>query len=75
MFPALRLAYVVLPEGLVDAFGRALSEPYREGSTPQQTVLARFISKSHYASHVRRMRNVQATARSTKPKFRATSRA
>lgn len=58
LFPALRLAYVVLPPGLVDAFSRALSELYREGATPQQAVLARFISEGHYASHIRRMRVV-----------------
>ncbi len=58
LFPALRLAYVVLPPGLVDGFGRALSELYREGQTPQQAVLARFISEGHYASHIRRMRAV-----------------
>ena len=58
LFPALRLAYVVLPPGLVDAFGRALNELYREGQTPQQAVLARFISEGHYANHVRRMRGV-----------------
>ncbi|MDH5539301.1 MAG: PLP-dependent aminotransferase family protein [Rhizobacter sp.] len=58
LFPALRLAYLVLPSDLVDAFARALNELYREGQTPQQQVLARFISEGHYASHIRRMRAV-----------------
>jgi GntR family transcriptional regulator / MocR family aminotransferase len=58
LFPALRLAYLVLPPELVDAFARALNELYREGQTPQQAVLARFIAEGHYASHVRRMRGV-----------------
>ncbi|MEO5734894.1 MAG: PLP-dependent aminotransferase family protein [Rubrivivax sp.] len=58
LFPALRLAYVVLPPGLVEGFGRALAELFREGQTPQQAVLARFISEGHYASHIRRMRAV-----------------
>jgi GntR family transcriptional regulator / MocR family aminotransferase len=35
-----------------------MNELYREGQTPQQGVLARFISEGHYASHVRRMRVV-----------------
>ena len=58
LFPALRLAYLVLPPDLVDAFARALSELYREGQTPQQAVLARFMAEGHYASHIRRMRGV-----------------
>jgi GntR family transcriptional regulator/MocR family aminotransferase len=58
LYPALRLAYLVLPPDLVDAFARALNELYREGQTMQQAVLARFISEGHYASHIRRMRAV-----------------
>jgi GntR family transcriptional regulator/MocR family aminotransferase len=58
LFPALRLAYLVLPPELVDSFARALNELYREGQTPQQRVLARFIADGHYASHIRRMRSV-----------------
>ncbi len=58
LFPALRLAYIVLPPDLVAGFSRALNELYREGQTPQQAVLARFISEGHYAAHVRRMRGV-----------------
>ncbi len=58
LFPALRLAYLVLPPDLVAGFTRALTELYREGQTPQQLVLARFMSEGHYASHIRRMRSV-----------------
>lgn len=58
LFPALRLAYLVLPPDLVDAFAAALGELYREGQTPQQMVLAQFITEGHYASHIRRMRAV-----------------
>ncbi len=58
LFPAMRLAYLVLPPALVDPFARALSELYREGQTPQQAVLARFMSEGHYANHIRRMRGV-----------------
>jgi GntR family transcriptional regulator/MocR family aminotransferase len=58
LFPALRLAYLVLPPDLVEAFARALNELYREGQTLQQAVLARFLAEGHYASHIRRMRSV-----------------
>ena len=58
LFPALRLAYLVLPPDLVEPFARALNELYREGQTLQQAVLARFIAEGHYASHIRKMRAV-----------------
>jgi GntR family transcriptional regulator/MocR family aminotransferase len=58
LFPALRLAYLVVPPDLVDGFARALSELFREGQTMQQAVLARFLAEGHYASHIRRMRAV-----------------
>lgn len=60
LYPALRLAYLVLPPDLVDAFSRALSELYREGQTPQQAVLAQFLAEGHYTSHIRRMRHIYA---------------
>ena len=66
LFPALRLAYLVLPPDLVDAFARALNELYREGQTPQQAVLARFMAEGHYASHVRRMRAVYSARATTR---------
>jgi GntR family transcriptional regulator/MocR family aminotransferase len=58
LFPALRLAYLVLPPDLVDGFARALRELFREGQTMQQAVLARFLAEGHYAAHIRRMRGV-----------------
>jgi len=61
LFPALRIAYLVLPPDLVDGFARALNELFREGQTLQQAVLARFLAEGHYASHIRRMRGVYST--------------
>lgn len=60
LYPALRLAYLVLPPDLVAGFTRALIDLYREGQTPQQVVLARFMAEGHYTSHIRRMRGVYA---------------
>lgn len=65
LYPALRLAYLVLPPDLVDPFSRALSELYREGQTPQQAVLAQFLAQGHYTSHIRRMRSVYAARHDT----------
>jgi GntR family transcriptional regulator/MocR family aminotransferase len=56
LFPALRLAYLVLPPDLVDSFARASNELFREGQTLQQAVLARFLTEGHYTTHIRRMR-------------------
>lgn len=58
LFPAMRLAYLVLPPDLVDSFARALNELFREGQPLQQAVLARFLAEGHYTSHIRRMRAV-----------------
>jgi len=58
LFPAMRLAYLVVPPDLVEGFARALNELFREGQMLQQAVLARFLAEGHYASHIRRMRAV-----------------
>jgi GntR family transcriptional regulator/MocR family aminotransferase len=56
LFPALRLAYLVVPADLVDAFvtARALTGPY--APSLEQAVLADFIVEGHFGRHIRRMR-------------------
>jgi GntR family transcriptional regulator/MocR family aminotransferase len=56
LFPALRLAYVVVPDGLVDAFAaaRTIVDGYSPSFT--QAVLTDFIVAGYLSSHVRRMR-------------------
>jgi GntR family transcriptional regulator/MocR family aminotransferase len=58
LFPALRLAYVVVPESLVDAF--AAGRTIVDGHSPSfmQAVLADFIAGGYLASHIRRMRGL-----------------
>jgi GntR family transcriptional regulator/MocR family aminotransferase len=58
MFPAMRLAYLVIPPALVDAFRAAYARLYREGSYAQQAALADFIEQGHFARHIRRMRDL-----------------
>lgn len=60
LFPALRLAYLVLPDALVDAFAAALALTCRHVATPSQRVLAAFIAEGHFARHLRRMRLLYA---------------
>lgn len=56
MFPALRLAYAVLPDALVDPFQAAMSLTCRHAALGSQAVLHDFIAEGHLARHVRRMR-------------------
>ncbi len=58
MFPGLRLAYLVVPEDLVDAFAVGNAELYREGRLMEQAALAEFIEEGHFSAHLRRMRSI-----------------
>ncbi|OXI29020.1 transcriptional regulator [Burkholderia sp. AU16741] len=56
MFPALRTAYAILPDRLVDPFVAALSLTARHVPLDQQSVLHEFIAEGHFGRHIRRMR-------------------
>jgi GntR family transcriptional regulator/MocR family aminotransferase len=60
LFPALRLAYLVAPPGLIDAFVSALA--LAGGSPPShpQAILADFFAEGHFLRHIRRMRALYA---------------
>jgi len=58
LFPALRLAYVVVPDGLTEAFAAAISLTCRHLPLLQQAVLADFIAEGHFARHLRQMRRL-----------------
>lgn len=63
MFPGLRLAYLVVPEDLVDAFVIGNSELYRGGRLAEQAALAEFIDEGYFTAHIKRMRSVYAERR------------
>lgn len=65
MFPALRLAYVVLPQDLLDTF--VIARGVSDGHPPAQTqmALAEFFSQGHFGAHVRRMREQYRDSRDT----------
>ncbi len=63
MFPGIRLAYMVVPEDLVDAFVIGNSELYRGGRLAEQAALAEFISEGYFTAHIKRMRGVYAERR------------
>jgi GntR family transcriptional regulator/MocR family aminotransferase len=55
-FPALRLGYLVLPTGLVDAFARRRAVDVRHSEVSTQAVMAEFMAAGHFQRHIRRMR-------------------
>ncbi|SCK11486.1 PLP-dependent aminotransferase family protein [Vogesella sp. LIG4] len=63
IYPGLRLAYMVVPEALVESFQTGLSELYRGGQYLTQAVLADFIAEGHFVAHIRRMRQLYARRR------------
>ncbi|MBT0964054.1 MocR-like pyridoxine biosynthesis transcription factor PdxR [Denitromonas iodatirespirans] len=58
MFPGLRLAYLVVPELLAEAFAIGNAELYREGRMIEQAALAEFIDSGHLSAHLKRVRNI-----------------
>lgn len=60
LFPALRLGFYIAPPPLVDVFSH-VSRAFLQGVSPDsQAVLARFIAEGHFATHLRRMREIYA---------------
>lgn len=58
IFPALRLAYVVVPQSLVDPFLALRRIGGQHAPTFAQLVLADFLVEGHYARHLRHSRAV-----------------
>jgi GntR family transcriptional regulator / MocR family aminotransferase len=57
MFPGLRLAYLIVPESLVAAFGAARRVSDGFSSPLLQGALADFLTRGHFAAYVRAARN------------------
>jgi GntR family transcriptional regulator / MocR family aminotransferase len=58
LFPAIRLAYLVLPGKMIDPFVAALSLTTRHMPTWNQVILSDFIAEGHFSRHLRRMRTL-----------------
>lgn len=56
MYPALRIAYAVVPPALVKVFQRSQERLQGVGNYPTQAALAEFIASGKLASHIRKMR-------------------
>lgn len=63
LYPGLRLGYVVLPEGLLDAFIKAKSLCDRHSPTLIQRTLTAFLNEGHFERHLRRERTRFASRR------------
>ncbi|MEB0041775.1 PLP-dependent aminotransferase family protein [Pseudomonas sp. MH10] len=62
-FPALRLGYLVLPLGLVEAFSQRRAVDMRHSEVGTQAVMAEFIAAGHFQRHIRRMRRAALSRR------------
>ncbi len=62
-FPALRLGYLVLPPGLVDAFSQRRAVDVRHSEISTQAVMAEFMAAGHFQRHIRRMRRAALSRR------------
>jgi GntR family transcriptional regulator / MocR family aminotransferase len=63
LFPGLRLAYLVVPETLVERFEQVTQT--LAGGSPEltQAIVTAFITEGHFARHIQRMRKLYAERR------------
>ncbi|HKX10483.1 MAG TPA: PLP-dependent aminotransferase family protein, partial [Stellaceae bacterium] len=61
--PGLRIGYLVVPAGAIDAFTALKAAADRHAPSLTQRVLARFIGEGRLAAHLRRMRGLYARRR------------
>ena len=63
LFPSIRLAYLVVPETLVERFEQ-ISQAFAGGSPElTQAIVTAFITEGHFARHIQRMRKLYAERR------------
>lgn len=60
LFPALRLGFLLAPDTLVDVFNRVSKALLQGVATHHQAVVADFMQEGHFATHIRRMREIYA---------------
>lgn len=58
MFPALRIAYIILPKNLVSPMRMLMGKASLRGRSAEQICLAKFIRDGHFLLHLRRMRRL-----------------
>jgi GntR family transcriptional regulator / MocR family aminotransferase len=63
MYPGIKLGYLVVPPDLAESFKRGLYQLQRPGQVVIQAALAEFIEEGHFASHIRRLRQIYGERR------------
>lgn len=63
LFPAIRLAYLVVPPAQVERFEHLSRTLAIGGPTLMQSVVADFMNEGHFARHIQRMRRLYAERR------------
>lgn len=63
LFPALRIGYMVVPQGLVEPFAGMLKLGHLRGRSADQLALAEFLRAGHFAMHLKKMRRLYAVRR------------
>jgi DNA-binding transcriptional MocR family regulator len=67
LFPAIRLAYLVVPPAQVPRFDEISRTFAAGGATLMQQIVADFMNEGHFARHIQRMRRLYASAASWPP--------
>jgi GntR family transcriptional regulator/MocR family aminotransferase len=62
-FPALRIGYLVVPEGLAEPFAGLLRLGHLRGRSADQLALAEFLRGGYFATHLKKMRRLYAMRR------------
>jgi GntR family transcriptional regulator/MocR family aminotransferase len=65
LYPALRLAYLVVPEQLVGTFGDVCRTTQNGCPHLTQAIVTDFVREGHFARHLKKMRGLYARRRST----------
>ena len=63
MYPGIKLGYLVVPPDLTESFKRGLYQLQRPGQVVIQAALAEFMEEGHFASHIRRLRQIYGERR------------
>lgn len=63
IYPGIRLGYLVVPPKLIASFKSGLYELQRPGQMVIQAALADFIEEGHFASNIRRLRQIYGERR------------
>ena len=63
LYPGIKLGYLVVPQDLVASFQTTLYDTQRPGQVMLQAALADFIDHGHFATHVRKVRQVYGERR------------